>query len=96
MDPNEDHMQELHPQEVDIPAYQIRVQKIVGISSSRIMLRVHHSRSHDIGTFQYFTPWQDLSNSFSIDPDGDHMQMLHHLEAEVPTYHFVVHKTIGI
>ena len=57
---------------------------------------VHHRIRHDVGLFDYCTSQGDLSNSLRNDPNKDHMKMLRPQEVDVPTYHFVVHKTIGI
>ena len=49
-----------------------------------------------LGPFHYFTPWRDLSNGLSSDPNVDHMQKLRSREVGIPTYHFEAHKTVGI
>lgn len=60
------------------------------------MFRVHHIQRHGVGPFHYFFPQWDLPNSLSSNPNGDRMQKLHTWEFYIPTYHFGVHKTIGI
>lgn len=44
-EPNKDRMKKLRSWEVDVPTYCFRVHKNVIISSSRIILRLHHSQN---------------------------------------------------
>jgi hypothetical protein len=62
---------------------------------SRVMFNVQCSQRNCVGSFHYFTPWQDHPNGISSDPEIDHMKKLHQSEFDVPTYHFGVDKTIG-
>jgi hypothetical protein len=75
-DPNKDHMQNLHPQKVDLPTYQLGVRKIVGVSSSRVIFRVHYGKRNGVGSLLLYsleTPYNGLLS----DPKGDCMQQLH-------------------
>ena len=45
---------------------------------------------------EYYTHWWYLSKGLSSDQNEDHMKKLCPWEVDVPTYHFVVHKIIGI
>lgn len=45
---------------------------------------------------KYCVPWKNLSNGLLSDPNKYHMQNLLHRKFDIPTYHFAVHKTIGI
>lgn len=58
------------------------------------MFRVQNNPSHCRLIFYYFSPQWELSNNLSSDPNWGHMQTFHPWEADVPTYHFGVHKTI--
>ena len=49
-----------------------------------------------VGPLHYYTPWLHSFNCLSSDPNGGHMQMLGIDEVDVETYHFEVHKTIGV
>lgn len=92
-DQNEDHMQKLCPQEIYLATYQFMVQKIVCISSSRVMYRVHVRWRHGVSPFHYCSPRRVLSNSNSSDPNEYHMQNLHLGEVDITNYHFRLHKT---
>ena len=46
--------------------------------------------------FLYCTPWQVLFNDISSDRNENCMQKLHPCKLGIPTYHFGVHKTIGV
>ena len=51
--------------------------------------------SFGMGPFHDCTPWQDLSNGLSSDPNGDHMQTLRPREVGIPTYHFETCNIVG-
>lgn len=51
-------MQNLCPQEVDIPTYHFSVSKIVGVSASRFMLRLDHRSRHGEVPPHYCTNFQ--------------------------------------
>lgn len=76
-DRNEDHMQMLRPQEVHIPTYHFEVDKIVGISQSRVIFRVHHSQIYVVVPYQHFSSQRDLSNDLLSNLCGDHMEKFH-------------------
>jgi hypothetical protein len=95
-DPNEDGMQKAHPQEVYIPSYHFEVHKIVIISFSGVMFRVHLSESNSVCTFNHCVPWWYLSNGLLRAPNIDHMQKIHPREVDIPLYHLRVHNTICV
>ena len=75
-DPNGDRMQKLHQWEFDIPSYHFEVQNIVGVSYYREMSRVHFIERNGVAHLHYFSPWWDLSNGLSSDPNEDSMQIV--------------------
>lgn len=46
--------------------------------------------------FHYCNPWWNLSNSMSSDPNENHLKKLCPREVDILTYHFVVHKNVGV
>lgn len=94
--PNGNHMQNIHPWGVYVPTYHFWVKKTIDVSYTTIVFRVDHTRRLGVGPFYYFTPWWELSNVFSSDPNGDLMQKLCSPEVVVPTWNFGVHKIVGV
>lgn len=78
-------MKKLHPQEADLPTYQFRVQNTLGVSSSKVMFRVHHILRNGIGPFHYFCSQRYLSNGLLNHPSIDNMQTIHTQQFDVPT-----------
>lgn len=91
-----DHVQSLYRSEFYVPTYHFEVKKTIGVSYSRLMFTIHHSLWNHVGRFYYCTPRQDFSIFLSTNPNKDHMQMLHPQEVVVPTYHLMIHKSIGV
>ena len=60
------------------------------------MFRVHHSIRNGIGSLYYLFPQQDLSNGLSNGPNRYCMKTLRPQEVEIQTYHFKVHKIVGV
>ena len=93
-DPNKDHMQKWFPWEVEVLAYHIDIHKIVGVSYSSIMIRVHLFQIQCVVPFYYFSSWWDLSNGLVRNQNGDRMEKLCHNEVDVLAYYFRVHRTL--
>lgn len=61
-DENRDHIKKLRIQVVYVPTYHISIDKSIGISSSRVILKLQHILRHGVFSFFYFSPWQHFSN----------------------------------
>lgn len=84
------------PGEVDLETYHIRVHKTIRVSYCRVIFSVHHTQNHGVVPIHYFTLHWGLSSSLLINPCKDGMQKLRPRELDIPTYHFRVHKNVGI
>ena len=89
-------MNKFHTLEDDLPTYHSSVHKIVGISSSRVLFMVHHSQRNGGGPLHYSTPRKDILKGLLNEPNVDHFKILFLQEVDIPTYHFSIHKNIGI
>ena len=94
--PSGDCKQKLCRREIDVHAYHVNIHKIMVITYSTVILRVHNIWRYAIGPFQYCSPCEGLSNGLLSDTNGDHLRKLCSREVDVQTYHFWFHKTIGI
>lgn len=60
------------------------------------MFRVHRIWRHGVFPFHYFIYQWGLSNGLSFYPKRHHIQNLLKQNVDIPTYHFRVHKTVGV
>ena len=89
-------MQNLHPRGVDIPIYHFKVHKTIVISYYRVILSLKCIQRNGVGSLFCVSPQQYLSKGLLSDPIKDHMKTLHPRKVDIPTYHFVVIKNLGI
>lgn len=94
-DPNGDPIQKLCTQEVNIPTYDFRVQKIVDASYYSVMFRVNSIYRNGVWPFHYHVSQWKIQNNLVSDWNKDRMQKVRTREVDVQTYHINVYKIVG-